>query len=113
MLLGAVSALFDPLDEEKKRLSFSQLEQLVEIGRRVVRVRKERKNKRAHLKNLCDKFRKDLENYLQDEISYSQEEEICRGESTSEYLNSIGMNVTQAEQRQMSVKNTQIVFDLY
>jgi predicted nucleic acid-binding Zn-ribbon protein len=71
------------------------VERLVAIGSEVERLREERKKKRAQFKNLYNKFRKDVEKYVQYEVSYSEEEKkICgRRSSTSEDLISLGLKV--------------------
>jgi hypothetical protein len=88
------------------------VERLVAIGSEVERLREERKKKRAQFKNLYNKFRKDVEKYVQYEVSYSEEEKkICGRSSTSEDLISLGLKVPQPGQGQM-VFETCIAFDL-
>lgn len=75
-------------------------------------MREERKKKRAQFRNLYKKFRKDVEEYVQYEVSYSEEEKkICGRSSTNEDLMSLGMKVVQSGQGQI-IFETHIVFDL-
>ena len=93
-------------------LSIGEVERLVAIGSEVERLREERKKKRAQFKNLYNKFRKDVEKYVQYEVSYSEEEnKICGRSSTTEDLMSLGLKVPQPGQGQM-VLETSIRFDL-
>lgn len=76
-------------------------------------MREERKKKRVQFKNLYDKFRKDAEEYMRYEVSYSEEEKMICGRSSmrEDDMNCLGLKLPQPGQGQM-IFDTHIVFDL-